>query len=130
MPALKIFDAKLPLCLLCTIINTSPDDVILPKNWHIGEMKLLSNHGYSLNPPAVNKVTHDINSNYIDAQGMQPESYSFPLCKIHSNSQPMPKTSVLMANNVQIHRQVPLNNAKISKETKTTLYKQFRNMTP
>ena len=33
------------------------------------------------------------------------------------------KTSVLMPSNVQIHRQVPLKDAKISKETKTTLYK-------
>ena len=53
---LKIFDVKLPLHLLCTIINTSPDDVILPKNWNIGEKKLLNNLDDSLNPPAVNEV--------------------------------------------------------------------------
>ena len=44
------------------------------KNWHIGEMKLLSNIDDSLNPPAVNEVTHDINSNHIDAQWTQPDS--------------------------------------------------------
>ena len=33
------------------------------------------------------------------------------------------KTSVLMPSNVQIYRQVPLNNGEISKETKTVLYK-------
>ena len=32
MAVIKIFDAKLPVCLLCTIINTSPDDVIPAKN--------------------------------------------------------------------------------------------------
>ena len=31
VPLLKIFGVKLPVYLLCTIINTSPDDVILPK---------------------------------------------------------------------------------------------------
>ena len=39
----KIFGKKLIVFILCTIINTSPDDVILPKNKHIGEMKPLSN---------------------------------------------------------------------------------------
>ena len=32
VPVLKIFSAKLPLHLLCSIINTRPDDVILSKN--------------------------------------------------------------------------------------------------
>ena len=31
VPILKIFSAKLSVHLLCTIINTSPYDVILPK---------------------------------------------------------------------------------------------------
>ena len=31
VPVLKIFDIKLPEYLLCTIINTCQDDVILPK---------------------------------------------------------------------------------------------------
>ena len=86
-------------------------------------MKLLSNLYDSLNAPAVNEVGHDINSDHIDAHGMQPDSYSSPSCKTHSNLEPMPKTSVLMPSNVQIHRQVPLNNAESSKDTKTTLYK-------
>ena len=40
VPVLKIFSTKLLVHLLC---NTSPDDLILPKNWHIDEMKPLSN---------------------------------------------------------------------------------------
>ena len=75
---LKIFDAKLPLHLLRTIINIRPDEIILPRNWHIDEMKPLSNVDDSLNPPAVNKVTHEINSNNIDEQWMQPDSHSSP----------------------------------------------------
>ena len=37
--------------------------------------------------------------------------------------EPVPKTSVLMPDNVQIHREVPINDVKISKEMKSTLYK-------
>ena len=33
---LKFFGAKLPVCLLCTMINTSLDDVILPKLTYLG----------------------------------------------------------------------------------------------
>ena len=40
------------------------------------EMKLLSNTDDSLNPPAINEVTHDINSEHIDAQWMHPDSHS------------------------------------------------------
>ena len=38
IPLLKIFGVKLPMHLLCTIMNTGSNDIILPKNWHIGEM--------------------------------------------------------------------------------------------
>ena len=31
VPVLKIFSKELPVCLLCTIINTSSDDIVLPK---------------------------------------------------------------------------------------------------
>ena len=50
------------------IINTSPDNVILPQNWHIGEMKPISDNVGSFYFPAVNEVTHEINSNHCDAQ--------------------------------------------------------------
>ena len=83
---LQIFDTKLPLHLLCTIINASPDDVTLQRNQHIGEMKPLSNSNDPLNSPVVNEVTHDIDSDCIDAQWMQPHSYSSPSCKSQSNS--------------------------------------------
>ena len=75
-------------------------------------MKLLSNADDSWHPPLVNKVTHDISSNHIDATWMQTDSHSSTSCKIHSNLQPIPKPSVLiMLSNVHIHRQVPISNA-------------------
>ena len=66
---------------MCTIINTSPDDVILPKNWYIGEMNLLSNGDDSWHPPSVNEVAHDINSDHIDTQYPQTDSFSATSCK-------------------------------------------------
>ena len=49
-------------------MNTSPDNVILPKNWQIGKMILLNNNDDSLYPLSVNEVTHDISSDHIDVQ--------------------------------------------------------------
>ena len=57
-------------------------------------MKPLSNIDDSLNPSAVNEVTHDIDSNHIDAQWLQPNSFSCPLsvksaatCDLHQKLQ-------------------------------------------
>ena len=86
-------------------------------------MKPLNNIADSLNPSAVNEVTHDIKSNHVDVQWTQPDSYPSTLCKTCSNSWPVLKISVLMPSIAQIHRQVLLNDAKFSKETKTTLNK-------
>ena len=68
---LKFFGKKIPVCLLRTIINASPDNVILHTNWHIGEMKPLSSIDDSSKPSAVNEVTDDIDSNHVDAKWMQ-----------------------------------------------------------
>ena len=37
-PSSKIFNAKLPPNLLCTVINIGPNDITLSKNRHIGEL--------------------------------------------------------------------------------------------
>ena len=81
-------------------------------------MKPLNNIDESLNPSAVNEVTHDIDSDHVDAQWMPPYRVPSTQCKICWNSLPVPKPSVLMPSNLQIHRQVLLNDAIISKETK------------
>ena len=52
------------ICLLCTIINTSSGDIVLPETQHLGEMKLLSSIGDPLKPSALNEVTYDINSDH------------------------------------------------------------------
>ena len=57
VPVLKICGTKLPVHLLCTIKSISPDDVTLPKNWHIGEVSPLDTTDDSWHPPSVNEVT-------------------------------------------------------------------------
>ena len=89
LPGLKIFSKKLPVCLLCTIINTSSGDIVLPRNQHLGEMKLFSSIDDHLKPSAVNEVTHDFNHG--DAQWMQPDSSLYNECKNCSNLQPVQK---------------------------------------
>ena len=70
VPLLKIFGTKLPVHLLCTIINAIPNDVILPKNWHISEMKPL-NYTDNSAPPLINEVMYDINPNTVSTYWMQ-----------------------------------------------------------
>ena len=91
-----------------------------------GEMKPLSNTDDPLNPSAVNEVTHDISCNHVDSQQTQPDSYPSTSSKIHRNFWYIPKSLVLMLCNFQIHRQVPLSDAKISKETKAALYRSLQ----
>ena len=47
-------------------------------------------------------------------------------CKAHNNFQPKTKSSILMPSDIQVHRQVPLNNAKILEETKLDLHKVLK----
>ena len=86
-------------------------------------MKPFNSIDEPLKSSSVNEVTHNINPNYVDTQWMQPNSSPSNQCEIHSNSCPVPKTSILMPGNVQIHIQVLLNDAEISKETRIALYK-------
>ena len=102
-------------------MNTGFDDTILPKNQHLGEMKLFSTIDDSFKALAIHEVTYNIDSDHVDAQLMQPDSSPSNQCKIHSNSQPAPKTSIVIPRNVQIHRQVLLNDVKFSKKTKIAL---------
>ena len=125
VPALKIFGEKLSLCLLLTIINTSSDVVVLPKNIHLGEIKLLSNTDDSHKLLVVNEVTDTINSD-ADAQCMQFEHSSYNQCRTTSDPTPVPKTSILIHSTIQIHRQEPLSGTKILKETKIELYKMLQ----
>ena len=57
---------------------------------------------------------------------MQPDSSLYNQCITLSNSKPVPGTSVLMPHNVQKHRQVPLSDTKISKETEIELHKMLQ----
>ena len=72
---LKIFGQTIPVHFLCTIINTSQNDVISPKNWHIGKIIPLNNINDSWHPSSVNEIIHDISSDQIDIH--YPKRHSF-----------------------------------------------------
>ena len=86
VPLLKIFSKKLPMHPLCTVINPSPYDVILPNNWHIGEMMLLSHTNSSVQH--IKGVVHDISPNTVSAnwtqQNIDPLLCMAVLCVIKS----------------------------------------------
>ena len=86
VPVLKIFSTKLPVHLMCTIINLSPDDVILAKSWDIGEMTPLNNSDDFWHPLSINEVTHGISSDHTDVQYPKTDSLPSTSCETHSNS--------------------------------------------
>ena len=67
---LKIFGEKLPLYLLCMIVSTSSDEIVLPQNRHFGGLKPFSNIDDPLKQLVVNVVTFSIDSDQIDARCM------------------------------------------------------------
>ena len=71
VPVLKICGEKLPLQLLCTIVNTSSDESVLPKHRYFGDMKQLSNIDDPLEPLMINVVMYALDSDQVDAQCMQ-----------------------------------------------------------
>ena len=82
----EIFGAKQTVHLLCTIINSSPNDGILPKNWHISEMKLFSYTDNSWHPSSVNEVKHDINPNNNGTYWTQLDNCPPTLCESNNNT--------------------------------------------
>ena len=58
VPLLKIFSTKLPTNLLCTIINTGPDHISLPRNRHIGKLMPLNNNYTMVNTASANDIMH------------------------------------------------------------------------
>ena len=66
---LTSFGTKLPLGLLCMIVNTSSDEIVVPKNRHLGKMKPISKIDDPLKPLVTNeshiqltptRLTHDV----------------------------------------------------------------------
>ena len=125
VPVLKIFGKKLPLHVLSTIVNTSSDQIFLPRNRHLGELKPLSNTDYPLKSLVVSEVMYAIASDQVDTQWIQSKNSSYNQCGTTNDLKPVPKTSVLKPGAIQIHRQVHLSNAKLLKETEIKLYEML-----
>ena len=67
VPLLKIFSVKLPINLLCTVINISPEHISLPRNRHIGELTELNHNYTAVHTASVNRITHVVRPNIINA---------------------------------------------------------------
>ena len=65
VPILKIFGKKLPFQLLCTIINTSPDEI---------------NNDDPFEPLMLNEVMYTIDADQVDTQCMQTKNISHHQC--------------------------------------------------
>ena len=85
-------------------------------------MTPLSYADKSVHPSSINEVTHDINPETNSTSWTHLNNDLHTTCKVCDNSQPKTKSSVLMPNDIQVHRyrHVPLNNAK----------NYFKNLTP
>ena len=61
----------------------------------------------------ISKITYEIDSDQVDTT--QNQNSHCTQHKFTNDLKPVPKISNLMPGGIQIHRQVPLNDAKISK---------------
>ena len=96
----------------------------LAQNRHLGMMKSLCNIDDSLKPLIVNEVMYAIDCDQVDTQCMLSENSSYNQHRITST-----KTSNLIPGGIQIHKQVPLSNAKIlKKKTKLNFTKCSEDM--
>ena len=88
-------------------------------------MKPLINFDDPLKPLVVSQVTYTIDSNQFDTLCVQCKNSSYNQFGTTNDSKPVQKTSVLIPGAIQIHREVPLGNAKILKESKIKLYEML-----
>ena len=106
--------------------NYHPNYVIFPQNWYIGKMTPLSQTNSSVQH--INEVTHDINPDTVSTSWTQQSIDPCTKCNMQNKPQPKIKMSVIMPSDIQVHRQVNLNNANISKETKLALQKLLQKL--
>ena len=84
------------------IVNTHPDEIVLPKHRHLCEMKPFSNADDPLEPLMINEVTYGIDSDQVDTKCMQTKN-SYHQCESTNDSKPVLKTSILKPGAIQIH---------------------------
>ena len=116
VPVLKIFGEKLPLQSLWTTVNTSADEIVLPKHRHLGKMKLLSTSHDPVEPMTINEVTYAIDSDQVNIQFTQTQTSSSHQSESTNDSKPVTITSILMPGAIHTYRQVPYLIAKISRQ--------------
>ena len=130
MAILKIVGAKLPSPLLCTIVNTSPYEIVLPKHRHICEIEILNASDNPTESLMISKIMCKIDSDQTDTKLAQtskfPKNSTYTQIKPSNELKLMPKISIIMPSAIQIHRKMPFTDAKIAKETKDKLYEMLQ----
>ena len=120
VPLLKIFSTKLPTNLLCNIINISPDNIILPRNIHIGKLISLDHSGIFVHTVYINDITHVVDPSITHANCMPPKNKNQHLRKTSESQKPL-VSSLILPSEKQVHRQVPLKDANILNTMKLAL---------
>ena len=90
-------------------------------------MKPLSTSNDPVEQLIINEVTYTIDYDQVNTQFKQTQNSSYHQSESTNDLKPVPKTSILMHSAIQIHRQVPLTDTKISKKTKNKLYEMLQN---
>ena len=70
---LKMFGEKLPLQLLCTFVNTSPNEIVLPKHRHLGKTKPLNASDDPIEPLTISEI-NETESDQIDTKVVQTQN--------------------------------------------------------
>ena len=109
--------------------NISPDNVILPRNRHIGKLTPLNYSNTSVDTVSINEIMHVVKTSTINADRTPLGIEKQPPCNTHENQQPL-VSSLILPSEIQVHRQVPLSDAKISETTKLALNDLLQNFDP
>ena len=74
----------------------------------------LSYTDYSIHPTSINEITHNIHPDTIRTSWTQQNIDPHTTHKTCNYLQPKIKSSLLMSSDIQVYKQVPLNNTNIS----------------
>ena len=87
----KIYGEKLPLQLLCTIVNTGPGIIFIPKHRNLGEMKPLNTYDDQVESLMVNEITYKIDSDQVNTKPTQTQKSHCTQSESTNDPKPVPK---------------------------------------
>ena len=87
------------------------------KNRHTGELALIPDHDTIVHTTSVSEITHVVKPNIINNNWTPLKNRDHPLNKTQKEQNPS-VSSLIILSELQVHRHVPLNDAKIATTTK------------